>query len=244
LYSLSLRSTLAKVDHVIAVSEAIKSEILSFYPDASVSVIYNGLDSSEFSAVTDASSEAVRKKLRLPHEFLLSVGHFERRKNYPRLLEAIALLRDRSADCHLVIIGNDSGERRHVEERIHALNLSTRVTILSGLSDSEVRCIYKLASLFVFSSSYEGFGIPILESMASGVPLVLSDIPVFREITENLGVYFPHDSVEEMADAIYMTLSSREKQKELIAYGKHRVKDFSFDAISSKLAHLYRSLAQ
>ena len=241
LYSLSLRSTLAKVDHVITVSESMKSEMHSYYPDARISVVYNGLDCNRFSAFGDVECEGVRKKYCLPHEFLLSVGHFERRKNYLRLLDAIALVHDRGTDCHLVIIGNDSGERRHVEERMHALNLSSCVTLLSGLSDLEVRCIYKISSLFVFPSSYEGFGIPILEAMASGVAPVLSDIPVFREITENRGVYFPHHDVEAMAESIALMLGSREKREELITYGHQRVQEFSFDKLASQLANLYSS---
>lgn len=242
LYSFSLRSTLVNADHVITVSETMKSEILAFYPDARVSVIYNGLHYQEFSAVTDTELEGVRKKFGLPHEFLLSVGHFEQRKNYPRLVDAIALLRDRRTDCHLVIVGNDSGERLLVENKLEALNLSSRVTILSGLSDLEVRCIYKLSTLFIFPSSYEGFGIPILEAMASCVAPVLSDIPVFREITENRGIYFPHDQVEAMADAIALLLTSRKKQQELITYGQQRVQDFGYCKLSSQLANLYCSL--
>ena len=103
---------------------------------------------------------------------------------------------------NLVIVGNDSGERKAIQERIDSAKLSANVTFLSGLSDLEVRCAYKLCSLFVFPSSYEGFGIPILEAMAAGCPMVLSDIPVFREITQDKGVYFPHDDVEAMAAAI------------------------------------------
>lgn len=242
MYSLSLHNTLANADRIITVSEAMKSEILAFYPDARVSVIYNGLQYNEFSAVANTDFEGVRNRFALPREFLLSVGHFERRKNYPRLLDAIALLRDRGMDCHLVIVGNDSGERLLIEDKLAALNLSSRVTILSGLSDIEVRCIYKLSNLFIFPSSYEGFGIPILEAMASSVPTVLSDIPVFREITENRGIYFPHDDVEAMADAIALLLDSRERQQELITYGQQRVQDFSFDKLSAQVASLYCSL--
>jgi glycosyltransferase involved in cell wall biosynthesis len=186
----------------------------------------------------------VRRKFGLPSEFLLSVGHFERRKNYVRLVEAIALLRARGFDCNLVLVGNDSGERRLVEEAVSAAKLGARVKILSGLSDLEVRCIYKLSSMFVFPSSYEGFGIPILEAMAAGIPTVLSDIAVFREITEDQGVHFPHDSSEAMAEAIESTLTSSSRCGELAAYGRRRVQDFSFDRLSSQMAALYGTLTQ
>ena len=112
-----------------------------------------------------------------------------------RLVEAMAQLRDRGRSCSLIIVGNDRGgkdrgEREAIEKRIDAMDLIGNVKILRNLNDFEVKCVYKLCNLFVFPSSYEGFGIPILEAMAAGCPMVLSDIPVFREITENRGIYF------------------------------------------------------
>ena len=239
MYILALRRTLAIADHVITFSESMKSEILAFNPDAQVSAIYNGLDYNSYSAVSASDVNKTREKYGLPHTFLLSVGHFERRKNYCRLLDAVALLRDSGNVYHLLIVGNDSGYRHALEVKINDLNLSSQVMLLSGVSDLELRCLFKLTSLFVFPSSYEGFGIPILEAMASGVPSVLSDIPVFREITENLGVYFPYYDVEAMAAAISSTLASRVQRDFLVAYGQHRVKDFGFDVLSTQVATLY-----
>jgi glycosyltransferase involved in cell wall biosynthesis len=140
-----------------------------------------------------------------------------------------------------VIVGNDSGERRLVEERVASAKLTNNLKILTGLPDHEVRCIYKLSRLFVFPSTYEGFGIPILEAMAADKPAVVSDIPVFREITENQGIYFPHDSAEAMATAIERTLSSADQMDALRAYGHRRVQDFSFERLSAQLAELYTS---
>lgn len=229
-------------DHVITVSEAMKKEILGFYPGITASVIYNGIDAKGFGNVSDADKQAVSRKRKLPHEFILAIGHFEQRKNYLRLIDALALLRDRGSAPHLVIVGNDSGERKAIEARISAENLSGQVKILSGLSDLEVRCLYKLCSLFVFPSSYEGFGIPILESMASGCPMVLSDIPVFREITQDQGFYFPHDDPEAMAFAIEQVLGSSEERERLVSYGNMRVSDFSFQNIAESYAFLYKSM--
>jgi glycosyltransferase involved in cell wall biosynthesis len=99
-----------------------------------------------------------------------------------------------------------------------------------------------LAGLFVFPSYYEGFGIPVLEAMASSCPMVLSDIPVFREITGNQGVFFPFDDVPAMAKAIAGVLDSADERRRLIAFGQQRVKDFSFSACAEKLEVLYRTL--
>lgn len=237
-----LARSLKAADHVITVSESMRSEILGFYPDAQISVVYNGLDTHEFDCVSVADLQEFRRKFSLPEAFLLAVGHFESRKNYLCLIDAIARLRDRGSSCSLLIIGNDSGERKAVEERIASANLTGCVKILSGISDLEVCCAYKLCSLFVFPSSYEGFGIPILEAMAAGRPMVLSDIPVFREITENKGVYFPYHDVESMALTIEQILSSSSERIRLVEYGNERIQEFSFQILAAQMEAVYRSM--
>ena len=241
-YKAVLARSLRTADHVITVSEAMKAEILGFYPDIRISVIYNGLDADPFHCLSESELAAVRRKFALPEEFILSVGHFEKRKNYLNLIDAVALLRDRGRSCSLLIVGNDSGQRKAMEQRILSKNLSGCVKILSGLSDLEVRCAYRLCSLFVFPSSYEGFGIPILEAMAAGRPMVLSDIPVFREITQDQGVYFRHDDVEAIAFAMENVLSSSGERARLVDYGNERVKAFSFPKLAGQVECLYKSL--
>jgi len=241
-YKAVVGKSLTGADHVITVSEAMRQDILSFYPGLPISVIYNGLDAQAFDRVSESDLQAVRRKFALPEEFVLAVGHFENRKNYLRLVDAFARLRDKGRACSLLIVGNDSGLRKTIEERIESAKLSDRVKTLSSLSDLEVRCVYKLCSLFVFPSSYEGFGIPILEAMAAKRPMVLSDIPVFREITQDKGVYFPHDDVESMAIAIEKVLSSSSERARLVEYGNDRVQDFSFPSLAAQVERLYRSL--
>ncbi len=241
-YKAFIGKSLRSADHVVTVSETMKEEILDFYPGIPISVIYNGLDARAFDHVTESDLLAVRQKFALPEEFILAVGHIERRKNHLRLVDAIAQLRDHGRSCSLLIIGNDSGERKAIEERIMSSNLEGHVKILSGLSELEVRCAYKLCSLFVFPSAYEGFGIPILEAMAAGRPMVLSDIPVFREITQDSGIYFPHDDVGSMANAIENVLSSSSERTRLVKYGNTRVQAFSFHSLAAQVEGLYRSL--
>ena len=112
----------------------------------------------------------------------------------------------------------------------------------SNLTHVDVRCAYKLCSLFVFPSAYEGFGIPILEAMDAGRAMVLSDIPVFREITENQGVYCECDNSEAMASAIGQLLESSGDRGRLIAYGHERVQAFGFPALAAQIECLYGEL--
>ncbi len=237
-----LGRSLKAADHVITVSESMKKEIQSFSPNAPISVIYNGLDPNNFGPVADETLNNFQRKFALPQKYVLAVGHFEKRKNYLRLIDSMALLRDRGCPCPLVIIGNDSGQKKAVEAKVVALGLESSVKILTGLTDSEVSCAYKLCGLFVFPSLYEGFGIPILEAMAAEQPVVLSDIPVFREITQNQGLYFPCENVEAMAESIALALTSNCERDRLIEYGTERIKTFSFENLAIQLAGLYQSL--
>lgn len=241
-YSLVLNDSIRKCDHIITDSESVRHEILSLYPGLAVSVVYNGVDISFFQAASSSDLSSVRRRHNLPDDFILSVGHFERRKNYMNLVTAMAQLRKRKRPVYLVIVGNDNGELAAVKKHVYALGVATNVTILNGLSDFEVSCIYRLCKLFVFPSSYEGFGIPILEAMAAGCPMVLSDIPVFKELTQDQGVYFEHNNPEAIATAIDEVLSSNSERDRLIQYGRERVMEFSFPKVSMALEDVYRTL--
>ena len=234
-----LRRAIRSVSRVVTVSEAMKRALLDFDADAKVSVVYNGL--ADHSGISNADLDAFKLKFGLDQGFILAVGHFESRKNYPRLVDAVATLGQNGLSPSLVIIGNDSGERVQVEASISATGLEGRVYLLSGLSDVEVQCAYALCGLFVFPSSYEGFGIPILEAMAAGRPMVLSDIPVFREITQGRGIYFPPLDPDAMAAAMQRVLTQTEMRTGLVDYGHVRVRDFSYGRLAEQVLSMYRS---
>ncbi len=238
-----LRDALKRADHVVTVSHAMRAEILDFYDRTPVSVVYNGFDAGGAGEVSQAELAEFRSRHGLPEGYVLAVGHLEDRKNYPRLIEAIAVLAARGVDCPLVIIGNDSGHGAALRQQIAKLQLEGTVTLLSGLSDADVRRAYHAARLLAFPSAYEGFGIPILEAMAAGTPMVLSDLEIFREITEGKAIYFDHRSVEAIADAVELGVSSQERREEMIAYGSRRVQDFAFGALAAQLAAVHKSLA-
>lgn len=228
---------------VVTVSEAIKQELLPHCIHTPICVIPNGLGAAAADLHPAASElEAFRIKYSLPNRFLLAVGHFEPRKNYPKLIDAFTCLRDAGQTYHLVILGNDSGERSRLEAQIAACGLIGSVTLLSGLSDMEVRCAYGLCDLFVFPSTYEGFGIPILEAMAAGRPMALSDLPVFREITEGRSVYFSPFDPQDIANGIELALLSGEQKHRRIAYGLERSKAYDYAAIASLYENLYVNL--
>ena len=125
-------------------------------------------------------------------------------------------------------------------EQIRTLDLSDNVMILKNLPNWEVQSLYRLCSLFVFPSVYEGFGIPILEAMAAQRPMVLSDLPVFREITENQSIYFDPNKIESIADVILKTYSSKFEQERLVDYGLKRMEAFKYHNLAQDLVKIYR----
>jgi glycosyltransferase involved in cell wall biosynthesis len=236
-----LRTALNRADLIVTVSHAMRKELLEFHPKANVRVVYNGFDGSTYGLLSDQKAREIAQKLKVPPNFLLSVGHLEKRKNYPRLLQALKRINQRGHDFHLVIVGNVGDEMAEIHRQIALLDLSKNVQILRYLEDPELRALYSLCRLFVFPSSYEGFGIPILEAMASGCPFVLSNLPVFREITEDRCVYFDPHNTESLAEVLLRTLQSGLEMKKIADYGAKRVKDFEYENIALEVAKIYRA---
>ena len=145
--------SIKKADHILTVSNSMKQEILEFFPAAQVSFIHNGINREIFENLSSSQLEHTDKTFNLPAEFILSVGHFEERKNYINLIKAIQLLKQQGKNYHVVIIGNDNGAKKNLEEVIKRYNLSENIHLFSGLSDIEVASVYSLCKLFIFNQS-------------------------------------------------------------------------------------------
>ncbi len=241
IYRQVLRRSLRDADAVITVSDTMRAELAAVEPRASITTIYNGIDPAPFEAAK-GSGPAIVRGLGLPSDFLLAVGHFEPRKNYASLIEAILILRRTHPTVDLVIVGKDGGSLAEARALIERLGLSGQVRLLSSVDDRQLAGLYDAARLVVFPSTYEGFGIPLLEAMAAGCALCLSDIPVFRELTENRGAYFPPLAPPMIAASVAALLDSPDLRGELIAYGRRRVGDLAFDKLAAELDLLHQRL--
>jgi glycosyltransferase involved in cell wall biosynthesis len=219
-----------------------RRELISIEPSARVTAIYNGLDPEPFATCeTDGTLQA---RLGLPTDYLLAVGHLEPRKNLVRLVEALSVLRAQGRPLGLVIVGNDSGEGASIAAAVRHNRLDDHVRLLQGVRDEDLCAIYRGSALVVIPSTYEGFGIPVLEAMAASRPLVCSDLPVFRELTKSRGAYFPPLDTAAMAAAIAEVLDSPERQSALVGYGQQRVRDFAFASLAGELERLYHTLCR
>lgn len=231
--------SLTRSDIVIAVSGVTKRGVVDVYSGADVRVVYNGVDLSTFDAEASAVAETEFAGLRLPQDYVLAVGHLESRKRYDVLLRAIHALKLSGVAVSAVIVGNDSGERALLDRLAAELQITDLLHIRSNLNDRSLRAVYRRASALVFPSQYEGFGIPILEAMASGIPTVLSNIEVFRELTQDRGCYFDVNSHESLAIQLRRVLFDDAVRQEQLAYGRSRVQDFDFKSLACEHSRIY-----
>ena len=242
IYKFILKYAIKNSNQIITVSEFMKNDILKHYKNVNIKVIYNGISLENFKRLPKEDEEKIIKKIKIPENFILSVGHFEKRKNFLKLIDAFYKLNHNHKNLKLILVGNDSDDKKRITNKINQLNLEKSVFLFEGLNDAEVKIIYRKAKLFVFPSLYEGFGIPILEAMISGCPMILSKIDVFTEITQNKYPYFNPLDTNSISECIEKYLNNSKDRNKSINYGLNRVIDFEFTKIATKVRGLYISL--
>lgn len=229
-----LRHGFAHATRVIAVSRAIADEIAAFRPGTPVDVLHNGVDPARFGVASGAAPSG---------RFMLAVGHVEARKNLATLVRAVAVLRAQGRERPLRIVGNDGGAAPAIRRLIAELGVGDLVRIVHDADDATVHALYAACALVVVPSAYEGFGIAVIEAMASLRPVVTSDIAVFRELSEGQGRDFPLYDPYAAAAAIERVWSDPGEAARLVAYGDRRVGDFAFPTLAARLAALHRRTA-
>jgi glycosyltransferase involved in cell wall biosynthesis len=225
---------------IITVSNFTKQEILSLYPktkDHKITVIHNGYDNDIFYPISNKDKiQAVLDKYGLPTKFFLYVGRLEKKKNTPALIEAMALVRENNPEIKekLVLIGNASFGFDEVKYAIEEFNLNSEVFIPGWVDEADLPYIYNAASAFVFPTKHEGFGIPILESLACGLPTIASDIPVLREIAHDAVMYFDQNDKNEIAKAMIKIIKDEPLRQELKLKGLAQSHKFSWRQCAEK----------
>lgn len=232
--SILLPSSLRRADAIVAVSEFTKSEILKYYPFVSpgkVSVVPNAVDSTFGEMVSNESVQHVRSKYSLPESYILYVGTLQPRKNIPFLIEAFARVRERLSEISLVLVGNRHGH--HIDPRIDgvitALGLEEFIVFPGFVDAEDLPSVMRGATVFAYPSLYEGFGIPTLEAMRVGVPVVVTDIPPLREACGDAAIFASSTDIAAFADSLYTvsTLAGRAREA-LVEKGIARSQFFSW----------------
>lgn len=241
--------SIRRADRVIGVSEFTADEIINYYgtDKNKVDWIHNSI-SKEFVGVEISKDELerVKSEYALPEKFILYIGTLQPRKNLPMLLEAYAQIKDKLDGMKIVIGGNKMAHNfdLRIDEAIRKNGIEQDVFFPGFVDEKDKPAIFRLASVFAFPSLYEGFGIPPLEAMSQGVPVICSDIPSLKEIADGGALYFDTESLDDFSKKLYdisMDLSLREK---LIRAGNERVSFFSWEKSALKMLAIYESLLQ
>jgi glycosyltransferase involved in cell wall biosynthesis len=231
---------------ILTVSEASKRDILDLFnvtPDKIV-VVYNAID-EHFSATPSAEHVArVRERYQLDHKFVLYVGNIKPHKNLVRLIEAFSQLRRTHDDLKLLIIGDEISKLPALRRAVHRLKLHKHVRFLGYLKDDTLTVLYRLASVFVFPSLYEGFGLPALEAMASGTPVVTSNVSSLPEVTGGAAVLVDPYDVDSIGNGMRRVLDDPAFADELRIRGLARAREFSWERSVAKTRRVYREVAE
>lgn len=223
-------------DHIVCVSEHTARDLRRTYPDvkAPISVIHHGV-SAHFSPSTPRLPE-------LPEAFIVHVGNRQHYKDGQTLLEAFGIIAKRNADVTLLLVGGGELTRRehHV---IRQLGMEGRV-IQRSMGDTAMASAYANALAMVFPSRYEGFGLPALEAMASGCPVVLAETSSLPEVGGTAAQYFPPGDSRRLAEVLIDLLDDPASRADMAAAGLARSRMFTWQACAQAHAHIYRTLAE
>ena len=230
-------------DCILTVSDASKRDILHLFniPPEKIVVIYNAID-AHFSVTPPADAVCrVRERYQLNHRFVLYVGNIKPHKNLVRLIEAFNELRTGELeDLKLLIIGDEISKLPALRRAVHRHKLHKHVRFLGYVPDDQLAVLYRLAAVFVFPSLYEGFGLPPLEAMASGTPVVVSNVSSLPEVVGDAAVLVdPHD-VDSIVDGLRLVLTDPARAEEMRRKGLERAREFSWERSVARTLEVYK----
>jgi len=242
---LLLRGALFNAKKIIAVSENTKKDLINFFKTDSHKIFVIGeAAQSRFKPVArDAAMKEKLAKYKVPGDFILFVGTLEPRKNIVTLINAYkSLIAAGGYDRYkLVLVGQTGWYYQEIFNRVKELNLEDKVIFTGYISDDEVPYLLSVAHCFVYPSIYEGFGLPPLEAMSCGCPVITSKLSSLPEVVGDAAILINPNSKEEIYLAIKKILSDDNFRKDLIKKGLERSKLFSWENAASGYMKLYRS---
>ncbi|HZC07041.1 MAG TPA: glycosyltransferase family 1 protein [Ktedonobacterales bacterium] len=237
----------SRADHIIAVSQRTADDLVELLGVApkKISVIHLGVDPAVRRVGDAATLSAAEARYDLQRPFALAVGTIEPRKNYARLIEAFARARGRQGGpTQLVMMGRKGWLYDDVFDAVERLGLRDAVRFLDYIPDGDLATLYSLASVVAMPSLYEGFGIPVVEAMACGTPVIASSGGSLPEIVGDAGVLVAADDTEGLAEALVRTVSDDALRTDLVARGYERVRAFDWDVAARRHVEVYHAVAK
>jgi len=228
-------------DKIIAISEQTKVDIVSFFhiPEHKIEVIYQGCNPMFYVQKSKQEIENCLKKHKIPEKYILSVGTLERRKNALHVLEG---LKQSGMDIPVVFVGKSTNYVNVLQDYMHENDMRNQVIFRHNVPSSDLPAIYQAAKIFIYPSLFEGFGIPILEALNSGTPVITNKYGCFLEAGGDAAIYVNPNHPEEIGKSIHEIIESPEKAETMKQKGFKYAKKFSQEKIAKQLMDLYHSL--
>lgn len=238
--------SIKKADRIIAVSQFTKDEIEKYYPAShgKVDLVYNAVANDFAENVTSESIQGVRQKYNLPSEYILALGTMQPRKNIPFLIKAYINNYKKWGKTKLVLVGKKSHNfDNEIEKMIKESegNIKDNIVFTGYVDEDDKPSVFAGAKVFVYPSLYEGFGLPPLESLHVGTPLIISDIPPHKEVFDGVGHFFNPKDLEGFSKKLYNFCvdGSQEKDKDLV---KAKIKLFSWKNSAKRMLSIFNNL--
>lgn len=240
-----IESNLARADGIITFSHFMFKDILRRFPwlqAEKIRVIPHGLDPFFLEPVTEDELRVFARDHWLPDQFLLFVGTLESRKNLIRLIQAFQAVNSRLPSLHLFLLGKGGQDEPKIREMVDSLGLKEKVHFEGYVDQRKLKYFYHLAQALVMPSLCEGFGFPVVEAMACGLPVLAAKTSALPEVGGEAALYFDPENVTEMAQVILTIFTNRELRLALRDQGLKRAKEFSWEKAAAQTLNFYLQL--
>ena len=243
-YADQIRWAVGAADHIAADSQATRQDLIEILqvPPSKVTAIHLAANPLYERVYEETAVQATLRQHNLPRGFILFVGTLEPRKNIPMLLQAYHLLRQETAvDVPLLLIGSKGWLYNEIFTTIEELGLRQQVRHLSGIFDEQLAHLYTAAGLLATPSHYEGFGLPALEAMHCGCPVIVSNRGSLPEVAGQAGLLLDPDDIVAWAEAMAQVLSSPDLRARMVAGGRIQAQKFSWQKTAAATLKIYQS---
>ncbi|AKM82165.1 TPA: glycosyltransferase family 1 protein [Candidatus Berkelbacteria bacterium] len=238
-----IKSACQNAAKIIAISENTKRDIVDIFhiDPANVEVIYEAADDKSVLECRQENVEELKKKYKINEQVVLYVGQYRPHKNLPTLVDAFAKVKSQ-IPSKLVLVGKVDPEHHRLFESIDKSGVKNDILLTGFVTDEDLSCWYKLATVFVFPSLYEGFGLPGLEAMQAGTPVVAANNSVLPEIYKDAALYFDPFKTEEISDKIKKVLEDETLRADLIRKGKVVAQGFTWQKTAEKTLKIIKQV--
>lgn len=241
IYDFKTRYAAKHSDVIVAISEETKQDLMRFYgvKENKIQIIHPSCATSFYTEVSLAEKESIKQKYKLPEKYLLNVSSYFSRKNHRAIVEAMALLKDKT-EVHVVFIGGQGNIKEEIIAKIKKEKLENRFHLLSGVGNEDMPAIYQMARAFVYPSYYEGFGIPVLEALYSKLPVVTTKGGCFEEVGGKDTIYINPADSNELAGAFESILTNDTLRAKMIHQGLMHASGMKDVQFAEKMMRIYQ----